>query len=95
MAPKDGTSRLMANNQAMVMGNNKDMTSHGDNKVMGSSNNKDTDSSSRKDGNRTPSVDLLITGPSPSCPSLSTPSLEYLPSYLLNNPRSTTLAATI
>merc|ERR1719483_1893979 len=39
MAPKDGTSRLMANN--------KDMTSHGDNKVMGSSNNKDTGSSSQ------------------------------------------------
>merc|ERR1719483_1315400 len=47
MAPKDGTSRLMANNQAMVMVNNKDMTSHGDNKVMGSSNNKDTGSSSQ------------------------------------------------
>merc|ERR1719483_1056066 len=27
MAPKDGTSRLMANNQAMAMVNNKDMTS--------------------------------------------------------------------
>merc|ERR1719483_1426831 len=47
MAPKDGTSRLMANNQAMAMVNNKDMTSHGDNKVKGSSNNKDTGSSSQ------------------------------------------------
>jgi len=49
MAPKDGTSRLMASKQVMAMVNNKDMTSLGDSKVM-DSNNKDMGSSNKHGG---------------------------------------------